>query len=50
MKFLEKIRNQALEELPQIKDVEKREDSLEEYINDLSNIELLELIQRTFSD
>lgn len=48
--FVEKIRKQALEELPQIENPLKREDILEGYINDLSNLELLELIQRSVRD
>jgi len=48
--FVEKIRKQALEELPQIEDPVKREDELEDYINGMSNIELLELIQRSTCD
>lgn len=49
MNILEQIRDQAIEELPQIEDFQKREDALERYINEMTNIELLELIMRTFS-
>lgn len=47
--LVEKVRKQALEELPQIEDPAEREDALETYINDMTNVELLELVQRSLA-
>jgi len=44
--ILEQVRLQALAELPQIENKEAREEALREYINNMTNYELLELISR----
>jgi hypothetical protein len=48
--IVEKVKKQALAELPQIMDQEEREEALIEYINSMTNLELLELIGRSLND
>jgi hypothetical protein len=46
MTLTEVVTNQALAELPQIMDKDEREQAVNDYINKMTHLELLELLER----